>query len=316
MEALEIVRETLEIKNEVKKGNKNKSFKFKYLTTKDKQEIFILGQYFVENNKNKCSLIIDDNINCELRDKYTFDKKGEHSATLIVNEESVNFSCLFNFYFLEKINLLQAGELAIKTGIELTFHNNTLVEFLQKENNLIDTSSLINLDTSEFTDLSCMFCCCSKIKDFNFVKNWNVSKCKNFTGMFKCCNFTNLDFLSKWDLSNATSLSLMFEFCSYLNDIKGIKNWNVKNVEYFHAMFDYCKSLTDANDLQNWDMSKAKDIGTMFHLCINLKTVDSLYKWKLNDEVNKTDVIKGCNKLLNIPSIFKNTTSSSSCIIY
>ena len=92
MEEVEIVRETQE--NEYK-GNKIKSFKFKYLTSEDKQEIDILGPIFVKNNKDKCSLLIDDNINCELRDKYKFNKKGEHSVTLIINEENVNFSFLF-----------------------------------------------------------------------------------------------------------------------------------------------------------------------------------------------------------------------------
>ena len=66
----EIKRETPEIKNEVKKGNKNKSFKFKYLSKEDKKEIYILDNKFVENNKDKCSLKIDNNINCELRVKY------------------------------------------------------------------------------------------------------------------------------------------------------------------------------------------------------------------------------------------------------
>ena len=92
MEEVEIVGETQE---KGYKGNKNKSFKFKYLTSEDKQEIYILGPTFVKNNKDKCSLIIDDTINSELRDKYKFNKKGEHSVTLIINEENVNFSFLF-----------------------------------------------------------------------------------------------------------------------------------------------------------------------------------------------------------------------------
>ena len=53
----------------------------------------------------------------------------------------------------------------------------------------------------------------------------------------------------------------------------------------------------------------------MFAFCGNLLYVDSLYKWKLNENVNKSNIIKGSNEILNIPSIFKNT-SSSSCVIY
>ena len=309
MEEVEIVGETQE---KGYKGNKNKSFKFKYLTSEDKQEIYILGPTFVKNNKDKCSLIIDDTINSELRDKYKFNKKGEHSVTLIINEENVNFSFLFYICknsseesFLESYRVVNN----ISGKANIFYKENYKIE------NLIDVSSLENLDTSEYTDLSYIFCGCSEIKDFNFVKKWDVSKCKNFESMFFDCRFNNLDFLSNWNLINAINLEDMFRNCINLNDINGIKNWNVENAENFHGMFYFCLNLIDANALQNWNMNKAKDIRWMFAFCKNLLYVDSLYKWKLNENVNKSNIIKGSNEILNIPSIFKNT-SSSSCVIY
>ena len=183
------------------KGNKTKSFKFIYLTEEDKQEINILGDKFVLNNKNKCDLIIDEDINCELRSKYRFKEKGNHSVTLVINEEITNFSYLFDI--------------------------NT------KNINLIDVSSLSNLDTSEVTDISSMFYGCKNIEDFTFVKNWNVSRCKQLAFTFSNCVFKNLKFLENWDLSGALSLGSMFYSCINLNDIKDIKNWNVENVENF-----------------------------------------------------------------------------------
>ena len=293
MEEVEIVGETQEKGH---KGNKNKSFKFKYLTSEDKQEIYILGPTFVKNNKDKCSLIIDDTINSELRDKYKFNKKGEHSVTLIINEENVNFSFLFSC----------VGSSSFDDFLDIINKSKTC---------LVDASSLENLDTSEYTDLSYMFCGCSEIKDFNFVKKWDVSKCKNFESMFFDCRFNNLDFLSNWNLINAINLEDMFRNCINLNDINGIKNWNVENAENFNGMFDFCQNLIDANALQNWNMNKAKDIRWMFAFCNNLLYVDSLYKWKLNENVKKDYIIEGSNEILNIPSIFKNT-SSSSCVIY
>ena len=276
MESIEILKETSEPQN---KGNKNKSFKFKYLTQKDKQTIKIFGTKFVENNLDKCNLIIDDNINCELRDKYTFIQKGEHTISLVINEENINFNSIFSY------------------------PNNT---------NLIDVFSLENLDTSECVDLSFMFCGCQNIKDFNFVKNWDVSKCKNFNGIFIGCSFQNLDFLKNWKTSKATSLEYMFSGRKNLNDITGIKNWNVERVENFHSMFLGCESLFDVNDLQNWNMNKAKDIRLMFARCQNLISADSLYKWKLNDYVNREQIFEGCNKLINVPRMFENY----SCSIY
>ena len=251
MEEVEIVRETQE--NEYK-GNKNKSFKFKYLTSEDKQEIYILGPTFVKNNKDKCSLIIDDTINSELRDKQKFNKKGEHSVTLIINEENVNFSFLFcvwkNSSFLHRF--LDVDNITRNAGSKMFFKENytmDIYEQFQLNNNLVDVSSLENLDTSEYVYLSYMFYGCDKINDFNFVKKWDVSKCKNFESMFRCCRFNNLDFLSNWNLINAIHLEDMFKNCINLNDINGIKNWNVENSENFHGMFDFCKNLIDANAL-------------------------------------------------------------------
>ena len=279
----------MDTNNEIK-GNKNKSFKFIYRTSKDKENIYILGETFVENNRGKCSLIMDDYINCELRYNYRFDKKGEHSVTLVINEDNINFS---NLFFLYEYGLIGR----------------------KNNNNLIDASSLKNLDTSECTDLSYMFCGCIFIKDFSFVKNWDVSKCKNFEEIFCGCSFSNLNFLSKWDLSSALNLRAMFDCCIYLKNINGITNWNVQNAENFQDMFSFCSSLTDVNALQNWNMSKAKDLYQMFNECKNLITADSLYKWKLGQNIDKRNIINGCDKLLNVPSIFRGTTQDS-CEIY
>jgi len=306
--------ENIEIATKIEnKGNKNKSFKFKYMTSEDTQEIYILGAAFVNNNKDKCNLIIDDNINCELREKYRFYKKGEHSITLVINDENINFSNLFKFEFPKSYDLYDQLMSALAETERDPFPNN--FELPKKYNNLIDASSLENLDTSECIDLSYMFYGCHLIKDFNFIKNWDISKCKYFKGIFSFCSFKNLDFLLNWNLKNAITLENMFYGCIYLNDIKDIKNWDVKNVENFSGMFYCCESLIDANDLQNWNMSNAIDINFMFGYCKKLLTVDSLYKWKLNDKINKLNIIYRCNKLLNIPTIFKNT-SEPECQIY
>jgi len=50
---------------------------------------------------------------------------------------------------------------------------NDILEKNKSKTCLVDASSLENLDTSEYTDLSYMFCGCSKINDFNFVKKWD-----------------------------------------------------------------------------------------------------------------------------------------------
>lgn len=235
---MEVAQLTPEINNHL--GNKSKSFKFKYFIDKEESsEIYIFGDIFVQNNKDKCHLIINGN-DCELRAKYKFKEKGEQTITLIIDQEIINYSKMFKMGKLYGFNL---------------YNNN---------NNLIDVSSLENLDTSNCIDLSYMFCGCYKIKNFNFLLNWNVSNCKYFNYMFKDCSFSDVNFLSKWNMINAMELSLMFKNCRNLKDIEGIKNWNVKNVVDFRAMFSNCRNITDVNVLQNWNMNNAKDISFMF----------------------------------------------------
>ena len=57
-----------EIKINQNKGNKNKQFKLKYIVESN-FEIRIFGAKFVNNNKDKCHLIIYNN-DCELKEKY------------------------------------------------------------------------------------------------------------------------------------------------------------------------------------------------------------------------------------------------------
>ena len=97
------------------------------------------------------------------------------------------------------------------------------------------------MDLSECTDLRNMFSGCSKVTNFNFVKNWNISKCELFMEMFRGCNFENLDFLSKWNVIKAENISNMLMGCKKLNNIKGVKNWNVKNVKTFIGHFHLVK---------------------------------------------------------------------------
>ena len=279
-----------------RKGNKNKFFKFKYLTEKDNELINIFGEEFVKNNIDKCNITIEGKIKSELRTNFCFKLKGEHSIILITKEEDINFNGLFDF----KINI---G--LINSFVPIKDKN--ILEYFKSYNRVIDASSLSDLDTSNFTSLSHMFTGCANIKNFNFLKNWDVSKCTDFSGLFFGCSITKLDFLEKWDVGKATTFLDMFKYCVNLNDIKYIKNWNVENAENFVAMFDRNYSLIDVNILQNWNMRKAKDISWMFTWCNKLTTIDALSKWKLKDTVIKTGIIQGCSSLKNIPPVFENT---------
>ena len=277
-------------KNEIK-GNKNKKFDLKYKVDNENIKISLFGKNFVKRNKDKCYLIINNNNDCELKHEYKFPKKGEQTVTLVITNDNINFKEMFSNFSLWHLN----GKVS-----------------LDYNPYLIDISSFENLDVSECKDLTGMFGGCTNIKNFECLKNWNVSKCENFEGIFAYCNFTNLNFLSSWDFSMAKNLSVMFFSCEKLNNVEGCKNWNVQNVKYFEDMFNGCKELIDVNALENWNMSNAKRINGMFCHCKNLENMDALYKWKINYWIYRGNMICDCKKLINIPSNFQG----SDCLIF
>ena len=109
------------------KGNKNKRFDFKYLIEEDNQEIYLFGDTFVERNKDKCYLIID-NIDCELTYKYTFQKKGKQIVTLVIKDyDNIDFTSMFF-----NISVLNGVKTLIKYfalgAMDFTFSYNNLID--------------------------------------------------------------------------------------------------------------------------------------------------------------------------------------------
>ena len=316
------------IENEVKiRGNKNKRFNLKYLIEEDNTETFLFGKSFVEANYDKCYLIIN-NIDTELTYKYIFPKKGEHIITLVIKDDNnLVFKGMFDIKIrnAEKKNLdlfrssIERYRNLIQNASDSLFNNksnkiNYFIEFVS--NKLIDISSLENLDVSNAKDLSYMFCGCSKVKNFDFLKKWDVAKCENFEGLFAGCSFFDINFLSSWNLIQATNLKGMFCGCRQLKNINGCKNWNVGKVQNFSGIFDCCLSLIDANALQNWNMSNATTIKCLFSDCVNLENMNSLFKWKLNNKVDKFNLTLRCVKLKNIPSNLKEKEEGVGCHVF
>ena len=106
----------------------------------------------------------------------------------------------------------------------------------------IDLSAL---DTSEVTNMSCMFQSCSIL--------------------------TSLD-VSNFDTSNVTDMSGMFSACWKLTSLD-VSNFNTSNVTNMEAMFYYCKSLPSL-DVSKFDTSKVTDMDSMFCNCPAWDAVD------------------------------------------
>ena len=138
-------------------------------------------------------------------------------------------------------------------------------------------TNLQNLNTSQVTDMSWMFCQLGldySVKTFDIdVSSWDVSNVTDMSHMFKnvatfatTWNITGLD---KWDISNVTNMESTFEGANYKATtwgLNGIENWDVSNVVNMHMVFfttgEYVQNLN--LDLSNWNVGNVTDMGDAF----------------------------------------------------
>ena len=77
-----------------------------------------------------------------------------------------------------------------------------------------------------------MFSCNESITHIKALKNWNVSKCKDFSYMFyDCSQLAYIKSLADWNVSNGENFSYLFANLYNLYDIKAVENWNFQKVQ-------------------------------------------------------------------------------------
>ena len=178
----------------------------------------IFGEKFVENNKDKIELIINDRA-MKLVKEYELEE-GENEIEIIIKDKITN--------------------------LEYIFYNCT---------SLKNIDQLKYLDTDEINNFSYMFYECKSLSDIRSIENWNVSNGKKFSGMFKGCEIlSDIKALYKWNISNGNDFSEMFHGCKSLSDINVLENWNVLNGKNFSSIFCFCNSLLDIKALKNWNV--------------------------------------------------------------
>ena len=192
----------------------------------------IFGEKFVENNKDKCIMIINDkeyilstDINKAIIKNESFEIKLKEIET--ITDMSYMFSNCENLPDISKWD---------------TFNVKNMSYMFSNCENLPDISKW---DTSNVTNMSYMFYQCKNIPD---ISQWNTSNVTNMDFMFYHC--TNLPDISKWNTSNVTNMDFMFYECKNIPDIS---KWNTSNVTNMNSMFYNCANLPD---ISLWDTSK------------------------------------------------------------
>lgn len=153
-----------------------------------------------------------------------------------------------------------------------------------------------NLNTTNVTDMSCMFAGCDKLTslDLSKFKTMNVTNMRRM--FYGCTSLTSLD-LSNFNNTNVTDMSYMFESCQSLTSLD-LSNFNTANVTDMSGMFSGCQSLSSL-DLSNFNTTNVTNMGNMFYGCTSLTSLD-LSNF-CTDYVESTyGIFSGCKALTSI----------------
>ena len=307
----------------------------------------IFGKKFVENNKDKCLLIINGK-EAELKEFYTLKKNdlknNELEIKLKITKTITDMSFMFHAdsnepsiylsYILNITNL----DTSLVTDISHLFSNCTLLNFIPDISNwetinitnisnlfyhCISLNSLPNLSKwkiEKITNMSYMFYDCKLLKSLPDISGWKTENVKDMRGIFcNCSSLTSLPDISKWNTENVNNMSGMFQHCTKLIKLPDISEWNTGNVINMGGMFDHCTSLKVLPDISKWDTKNVTNLTYMFYYCSELSSLPDISQWNTINVINMKGLFCNCSSLSIIPDISKWNTSNTinmSCMFY
>jgi len=128
--------------------------------------------------------------------------------------------------------------------------------------------------SKEKSFLSIGICDSSEIRINSFLKSlpdiskWDTSNVTDMSCMFKRCSLLkSLPDISKWDTSNVILMYKMFSHCSSLLSLPDISKWNFSNVINMIEMFSYCSSLSSLPNISKLNNSFKIDMDEIFLGC-------------------------------------------------
>ena len=150
---------------------------------KDKIEVVLFGDKFVERNKKNCNLIIDGKEQ---------DSKSMHNFGIFFGTDKDYF----------KIKLKGITNI---TDVSYMFFWSS---------SLLSLPDISKWNTSNIINMSHMFYHCETLLSLPDISKWNTSNVFDMSYMFyKCYSLVPLPDISKWNTSNVIDMSYMFYQC-------------------------------------------------------------------------------------------------------
>ena len=270
-----------------------------------KLKIKLFEREFVENNINKCKIIIRDKIEeiCEYIELDINESKKEYFKIKLINIDKLeNLEFMFmgceDLFALPNLHKLNVNNV---TSMRSMFNGCTSLTII---------SDISKWNTINVTDMRYMFNLCSSLREFPDISKWRTDNVAFMDGLFNECMFIKkLPDISNWNTSNVLDMSYMFCFCQSLEELPDISKWETKNVTNMTRMFSQCRNLKYLPDISKWDISNVKIMTGIFESCASLEELPDISKWKTDNVINMCYLFNGCSSLISIPDISKWKTN-------
>ena len=254
---------------------------------KDKKRIKLFGNKFINNNKRKCKIIIEN-------------KEQDIVEFLDINKIKKD----------EKEEKEEKKTIEIKLKIIKTLTNMSHMFGDKMYDGCYDLLSITDIgkvDTRNVTNMSCMFSGCSSLSSLAEISEWDTISVTNMSYMFSgCSSLSSLPDISKWDTSNVTNMSYMFDNCKSLASLPDISKWDISNVTNISYLFNNCSVLNKLPEISQWDISNVTNMSYMFNCCKSLSSLPSeISKWNTAKVTNMSFMFNGCRALSSLPDISK-----------
>ena len=181
--------------------------------------------------------------------------------------------------------------------------------------NLTSIENINYLNTSNVTDMSCMFYGCSNLASLN-VSSFNTSNVTSMAYMFcDCCQLESLD-LSNFNTSSVTDMSYMlagdYEDYSMAFTNLNVSSFNTDQVTNMQGMFAWNGNLNSL-DLSNFNTSNVTNMSNMFYCaCIGSDLDLSSFNTSSVTDMSGMFLGCGCGGYLNISSFNTSNVTNMS----
>ena len=258
---------------------------------KDKDNLRIIGENFVINNKNKGNIIIN-NKKERIKSIIPINNLKLIKIKMVLNKNIYNFSCTFkDCELLESLTYINIRKIEDNINIE---DNKTVID--NESINMIHLEIMNdNIDESEYNNTD------------NYFTTSQVTKIEERTDL----SSFELENSSKIKLTQYINMSYMFSSCNSLKYIPDVSQWkvgNIRNMINMSYMFSDCSSLLSLPDISNWKTENINDMSYMFYNCNSLKYLPDISKWNTSNITNMSNMFYNCNSLLSFPDISKWNT--------